>query len=157
MTASSVGARTQGWVGKWAVFIIPGLSASVSLPFLPTPSPLLLLAPFFAWSFTLVPRSCSETARISTQATQATKDDRNSLPKGRLRQGQRRYKAAYYTTWTPATLSLQKEFHCLWFCVTIYWTSILSENIGTKNLPVKQKTTYIYETLADKAKPVHTF
>ena len=40
MTAS-VGARTQAWVGKWAVFIIPGLPASDSLPFFPTPSPLL--------------------------------------------------------------------------------------------------------------------
>ena len=46
-----------------------GLSASVSLPFLPSPSPLLLLVPFFAWSVTLIPRSLlqnrTETLAIS--------------------------------------------------------------------------------------------
>ena len=49
-----------------------GLSASVSLPFLPTPSPLLLLAPFFAWSFTLVPHSLLWN-HMETLAKQATR------------------------------------------------------------------------------------
>ena len=34
-----------------------GLSASISLPFLPAPSLLLLLVRFFAWSVTLIPHS----------------------------------------------------------------------------------------------------
>ena len=37
MTASNVGARTKVWQAKWAVFKIPGLSASVS--FLSSPPP----------------------------------------------------------------------------------------------------------------------
>ena len=37
MTASNVGAQTQAWQAKWAVFKIPGLSASVS--FLSSPPP----------------------------------------------------------------------------------------------------------------------
>ena len=42
---------------KWAVFKIPGVCLQAFLSFLPHPLPALLLAPFFAWSLTLVPRS----------------------------------------------------------------------------------------------------
>ena len=40
MTASNVGARTQAWQAKWAVFKILGFVCKRFLPFFPTPSPL---------------------------------------------------------------------------------------------------------------------
>ena len=49
LTASNVGAWTQAWQGKWAVFKIEGLSASVSFLSSP-PLPALLLAPVFTIS-----------------------------------------------------------------------------------------------------------
>ena len=51
MTASSVGAGTQAWQAKWAVFKNPGVCLQASPSFLPHPLPALLLA-----IFTLVPR-----------------------------------------------------------------------------------------------------
>ena len=46
MTASNVGARTQAWQAKWAVFKIPGFVCKRFLPFFPTPSPLFYLRHF---------------------------------------------------------------------------------------------------------------
>ena len=48
MTASNVGARTQAWQAKWAVFKIPGFVCKRFLPFFPTLSPLLLTPFYFA-------------------------------------------------------------------------------------------------------------
>ena len=73
LTASNVGARTQAWQAKWAVFKIPGFVCKRFLPFFPTPSPLFYLChPFFARSLTLVPRSLFLN-RTETLATQAKK------------------------------------------------------------------------------------
>ena len=49
MTASNVGARTQAWQAKWAVFKIPGFVCKRFLPFFPTLSPLLLTPFYFAY------------------------------------------------------------------------------------------------------------
>ena len=46
MTASNVGARTQAWQAKWAVFKIPGFVCKRFLPFFPIPSPLFYLCHF---------------------------------------------------------------------------------------------------------------
>ena len=46
MTASNVGAWTQAWQAKWAVFKIPGFVYKRFLPFFPTPSPLFYLYHF---------------------------------------------------------------------------------------------------------------
>ena len=48
MTASNVGARTQAWQAKWAVFKIPGFVCKRFFPFFPTPSPLFSLRHFRA-------------------------------------------------------------------------------------------------------------
>ena len=66
MTASSVGAGTQAWQAKWAVFKNPGVCLQASPSFLPHPLPALLLA-----IFTLVPRSLllNRTETLATQAT----------------------------------------------------------------------------------------
>ena len=57
MTASNVGARTQAWQAKWAVFKIPGFVCKRFLPFSPTPSPLFYLRHFSRglWLSFLVP------------------------------------------------------------------------------------------------------
>ena len=69
MTASNVGARTQAWQAKWAVFKIPGVCLQASSSFLPYSFPALSLTPFFARSLTLV--SCSLLLnRTETLATQ---------------------------------------------------------------------------------------
>ena len=125
-------ARTQAWQAKWAVFKILGFVCKRFLTFPPYPLPATFTRAVFCIifhsrsSFLLWNRTDFNSSYAGYKRWQ------DSLPKGRLRQGQRRYKVAYYTTWTPATLSLQKELHCLWFCVTIYWISILSENIDKK-------------------------
>ena len=46
MTASNVGAWTQAWQAKWAVFKIEGFVCKRFLPFFPTPSPLFYLRHF---------------------------------------------------------------------------------------------------------------
>ena len=71
MTASNVGARTQAWQAKWAVFKIPGFVCKRFLPFFPTLSP-LLLTPFFAPSLTLVPGFLvlNRTETLATQANE---------------------------------------------------------------------------------------
>ena len=46
MTTSNVGAWTQAWQAKWAVFKIPGFVYKRFLPFFPTPSPLFYLYHF---------------------------------------------------------------------------------------------------------------
>ena len=51
MTASNVGARTQAWQAKWAVFKIPGFVCKCFLPFFPTPSPLFYLRHFCCSQF----------------------------------------------------------------------------------------------------------
>ena len=51
MTASNVGARTQAWQAKWAVFKIPGFVCKRFLPFFPTPSPLFYLRNFSRGQF----------------------------------------------------------------------------------------------------------
>ena len=63
LTASNVGARTQAWQAKWAVFKIPGFVCKRFLPFFPTPSPLFYLRHFSRglWLSFLV--LCSYTAR----------------------------------------------------------------------------------------------
>ena len=66
---SNVGAQTQAWQAKWAVFKIPVLSAFPS--FLPHPHPSLLLTPFFTRYLTLVPLSLllNRTATLAMQAS----------------------------------------------------------------------------------------
>ena len=63
LTASNVGARTQAWQAKWAVFKILGFVCKRFLPFFPTPSPLFYLRHFSRglWLSFLV--LCSYTAR----------------------------------------------------------------------------------------------
>ena len=48
LTASNVGARTQAWQAKWAVFKIPGFVCKRLLPFFPTPHRSLTCAIFRA-------------------------------------------------------------------------------------------------------------
>ena len=78
MTASNVGARTQAWQAKWAVFKIPGFVCKRFLPFFPTPSP-LLFTPFFAPSLTLVPHFLLLN-RTETLATQAILRTNRKMP-----------------------------------------------------------------------------
>ena len=63
LTASNVGALTQAWQAKRAVFKIPGFVCKRFLPFFPTPSPLFYLRHFSRglWLSFLV--LCSYTAR----------------------------------------------------------------------------------------------
>ena len=71
MTASNVGAWTQAWQAKWAVFKIEGFVCKQFPSFLPHPLPALLLALFFPRSLTLVPRSLllNRTETVATPAT----------------------------------------------------------------------------------------
>ena len=63
MTASDVGARTQAWQAKWAVFKIPAFISKHFLPYFPHPSPVFHLRHFSGglWLSFLV--LCSLTAR----------------------------------------------------------------------------------------------
>ena len=71
LTASNVGAWTQAWQGKWAVFKIEGFVCKRFLPFFSNPYPLFYMHQF-SRSPTLVPHSlllnCSET--LPTQANE---------------------------------------------------------------------------------------
>ena len=69
MTASNVGARTQAWQAKWAVFKIPGFVCKRFLPFFPTPSPHFYLR-HFSRGLSLIPRSLllNFTEMLATQA-----------------------------------------------------------------------------------------
>ena len=71
LTASNVGACTQAWQAKWAVFKILGFVCKRFLPFFhPHPLSALLLVPLFARSLTLIPRSLflNRTETLATQA-----------------------------------------------------------------------------------------
>ena len=69
MTASNVGAWTQAWQAKWAVFKIEGFVCKRFLPFFPTPSPLFFLRLFSRCLRLLFLLLCSEPHE--TLATQA--------------------------------------------------------------------------------------
>ena len=80
----------QAWQAKWAVFKIEGFMVvylQAFPPFLPHPLPALLLAPFFARSLTLFPRSflLNRTETHATQASLAMGSLRGRCKKGRGR------------------------------------------------------------------------
>ena len=73
LTASNVGAWTQAWLDKWAVFKIEGFVCKRFLPFFPNPSLLFYLRHFsrgLSGSLTLVPHSLllNRTETLATQA-----------------------------------------------------------------------------------------
>ena len=72
LTTSNVCLRTRGMTGQVGGFQNPGVCLQ-AFPSFPHPLPALLLAPFFAQSLTLVPRSLLLN-RTETLATQARGD-----------------------------------------------------------------------------------
>ena len=63
MTASNVGAWTQAWQARWAVFKIEGFVCKHFLPFFPTPSTLFYLRRFSHGLWLLFLILCSYTAQ----------------------------------------------------------------------------------------------